>query len=296
MLSQAAAAQPLQDWHGVPVSDRYARPVSRGHLPAEVHEASGLAIFGGDRPTLWVHNDSGDLARLYAVDPDGRLLTTVLLDSIVAIDWEDMARGPCSAADEQRRCLYVGDIGDNYRLRASVSIHRLVAPPTSAPFVRLDSGVQTLRLAYPDGPRDAEALVVDEQGRVFILSKEGDGTFGLYGSDFRDYPEDVTQLTAYGRFNLGFLPGGARTAVTAADFDAGERRLLVRTYNAALEYRLRPGQGLAELRGSPFQIVPTALEPQGEAIAYGPNGYWHVSEGERPPLRHARRVEVAPGP
>jgi hypothetical protein len=266
----------------------YGDPQRRGSLPGEVDEASGLVVDGpADAPILWLHNDSGDLARLYAVNAEGELLTTVHLETIIAFDWEDMARGPCHEGDTRRRCLYVGDVGDNFRLRQWVTIHRVPIPETTSAWVGVVEGVETMRVRYPEGPRDCEALVVDETGRVFLLSKDRDGTFSLFSAPFEAALRPV-MMEHHGTFDLSALPEGPRARVTAADFDPYARRLLVRTYNAALEYRLEPGEALQALGDRPrdFVVVPVAEERQGESIGYGAGGYWHVSEGVGAPLYH----------
>ncbi len=40
---------------------------------------------------FWVHNDSGDKARLYAIDQSGNLLAIIDVKDAPARDWEDMA-------------------------------------------------------------------------------------------------------------------------------------------------------------------------------------------------------------
>ena len=68
-----------------------------------------------------------------------------------------------------RPLLYVGDIGDNASRRASIDVYRVPEPrvgaAASAPAARL-------RLRYPDGAHDAEALLVDPlRGDLVIVTK-----------------------------------------------------------------------------------------------------------------------------
>ena len=83
--------------------------IRRATLPAVIAEASGMAPSAIDAEVVWLHNDSGDTARVFGVTLDGDLVATVTLAGVVAWDWEDMAAGPCG----DQRCLYIGDIGDN---------------------------------------------------------------------------------------------------------------------------------------------------------------------------------------
>jgi hypothetical protein len=85
---------------------RYAPPEAFGTLPDEVDEASGMVVDSAvEAPFFWLINDSGDLARVYGVNADGTLATTALLDSIIAIDWEDIAGGPCGPDAPDAACV-----------------------------------------------------------------------------------------------------------------------------------------------------------------------------------------------
>src|SRR6185503_14763457 len=79
-------------------------------FPAELDEISGMSQSRGNPNIFWVHNDSGDQARVYAVNRKGVLVGTYLLDGASAVDWEDMAMGPAPGG---RSYLYLADIGDN---------------------------------------------------------------------------------------------------------------------------------------------------------------------------------------
>ena len=78
----------------------------------------------------------------------------------------------------------MGDIGDNLAQRPSISVYRVSEP-------RLPAGgaVTALRatrfdLRYPDGPRDAEALLRDPNGgKLVIVQKRAFGGAGVYVAD-----------------------------------------------------------------------------------------------------------------
>ena len=65
-------------------------------LNDEINEASGIASSKNNRDIIWVHNDSGDMARIYAVGLDGSNMGILRLPGIIARDWEDMCIGPRS--------------------------------------------------------------------------------------------------------------------------------------------------------------------------------------------------------
>jgi len=233
---------------------------------------------------LWVHNDSGDQPRIYAIQTGGERLATITLTGTYAYDWEDMASGPCSGDGGAGDCLYVGDIGDNARVRKYLKIHRVPEPNVAlGDQVLTTDDYDSMTLVYPDGQHDCEALVVDGNGHLYLLTKEwNDTTFRLYGTPYHAWAE-LVPLQFLSEHDIGDL-GGTIPLVTAASFSVPLNRLLVRTYGGAFEYQLGPGSNLSDLQWAPVRVVPVANEGQGEAIAYGPAGYWHVSEGKEPPI------------
>lgn len=260
--------------------DRYADPIRRGELPAVVDEASGLTSSRWSDDRLWVHNDSGDSARLFALDRSGKLLATVTLEGAKSKDWEDIARGPCAPGEAARSCLYVADMGDNREKRNDVRFYRFAEPERLEAEMTVKA-FETMELRYPVGPLNAEAIWVDEQARVVIFSKEEDRT-RIFVQPFATGAPVVAALVGERK-----LPGGnlfVRELVTAADYDAATRRVAFRTYHHAYEWRLPAGAGAEQLAGLEPVVLPLALEPQGEAIAYLPGGLVTTSETAGSPL------------
>ena len=263
--------------------ESYGPPQVTGTLPPTITEASGMAISQTQPGVLWVHNDSGDQARIYAITDSGERLATVTLAGTYAYDWEDMALGPCSAASPQA-CLYVGDIGDNSKTRTYIKVHRVPEPDVTLGdhTVSVDD-YDTMTVVYPDGSRDCEALVVDGNSFVYLLSKEwGEPIFRLYGTPFLPGAE-LVPLQFLSEHDISEV-GGTVALVTAASYSIALNQLLVRTYGAAFTYQLGAEETLSELPWVTPKNVPVANEGQGEAIAYGELDYWHVSEGKEPPI------------
>src|SRR6476660_5572829 len=73
-------------------------------------ETSGIAASRRASGVWWVHNDSGDRARVFAIGNDGRDLGEFDLAGAAAVDWEDIAVGPGPSAGTSS--LYLADIGD----------------------------------------------------------------------------------------------------------------------------------------------------------------------------------------
>src|SRR3954465_2999932 len=77
-------------------------------------ESSGVAVSHAHPGVLWTHNDSGDGPYLYATDLQGTGRGALLVPGAQAIDWEDMALGPCPVAFARHpTCVYLADTGDN---------------------------------------------------------------------------------------------------------------------------------------------------------------------------------------
>jgi hypothetical protein len=62
---------------------------------ARLIESSGVAASRTHAGILWTHNDSGDGPNLYATDLHGTDRGAVRVPGAAAVDWEDIALGPC---------------------------------------------------------------------------------------------------------------------------------------------------------------------------------------------------------
>src|SRR5688572_15906829 len=84
----------------------YASPTSLGTVQSSlITEASGIAVSRQHEGVLWIHNDSGDSNRIFAMTFRGAPLGTFTLSGASAIDWEDIAIGP---VPPQGNYIYVG--------------------------------------------------------------------------------------------------------------------------------------------------------------------------------------------
>lgn len=238
-------------------------------VPRSLDEISGIVADPRDPTVLWAIEDSGNPATITALGPDGVPRGVATVSNATNVDWEDLAVGPCG----EDACLYIADIGDNRARRASLVILRVPLPALDA-----DTELRAERMVvqWPEGPRDAEALVVFDDATVLLLSK-APGTTRLAGATFRA-SERAVPLTDYGSLSLDpWRPGGL---VTAADWTDGQ--LLLRLYSDVIV--LRDVRTAADLRDAPSQVLPKARELQGESIAWTAAGYATVSEGDRPPI------------
>ncbi len=257
-------------------------PVSQGTIAAsQLVEISGVVASRDHANVLWVHNDSGDSARLFATTTSGASLGTYPLSGASANDWEDIALGPGPTAGVDY--LYVGDIGDNGGSRSEIQVYRVAEPnPSGAGFTL--NGVATLRLRYPDGPRDAETLLVDPgNGDLYVVSKTIAGTSRVYRAAA---PVDAgpTTMTLVRQLALG-----NNREVTAGDIAPNGQAIVLRTYTRVHVFARPSGQALSAAFESTPCEAPAASEPQGEAIAVDPDsrGFTTISEGTNEPIYHS---------
>lgn len=133
-------------------------PEKCGQMPRNpIDESSGLIHSRRypEKDLFWTHNDSGDKARLFAVDSKGTLLREYKVSGATNYDWEEIT------ADDKGN-LIVGDIGDNGARRKEIVLYRFPEPDALAEDARrTTASVQSFRFNYPaaDGAQDAEALV-----------------------------------------------------------------------------------------------------------------------------------------
>jgi hypothetical protein len=237
----------------------------------DVGESSGLVASRRGPGQLWTHNDSGDGPFVYCLDARIRSCGVWRLTGAEAFDWEDIAIGPGPRAGEPY--LYVGDIGDNIDQRTEIVVYRVLEPATgrggAAPAKASPASTEraeVLRLRYPDGPHDAEALLVHPTiGDLYVLSKDATGST-VYKATAPIDAASVTTLRAVGVVRLGT---GGFDQITAGDISPDGRRVALATYSSGYELALPE-------KAEDFDAIwaerpaPVALGPrlQGESIAY----------------------------
>ncbi|MCF7972894.1 MAG: hypothetical protein K9N55_03680 [Phycisphaerae bacterium] len=253
----------------------------------DLDEISGMAVSRKNPGVFWVHNDSGDKARIYAIDVRGRLLSTFLVAGAKARDWEDIAIGP--GPEENQSYLYIADIGDNDAKHKTVTVYRVPEPSvslTSPVPVDRTARAEAISLKYPDGPRDAETLFVDPATKdLYIISKR-EMSNGLYVAAYPQSTGDTTTLQFKTTLGIGFSVGG--------DISADGCLVVVRSMFGAVLFQRITGKPLWEaFKANPVSI-PVKSERQGEAIAFDieGRGYYTVSEGKEQPVYYYKRIKA----
>ena len=210
-----------------------------------ITESSGLVDLGSMMVTT---NDSGDSSRVFVVDPaSGRTVGITDYHSEM-LDAEALA--PAGPGE-----VWVGDIGDNSRSRDEVTVYRV---PVGERQIDVASPVR-YRFTYPDGSHDAESLLVDRAGRIYLISKSP-----LGGTVYRA----PATLSRSGRNRLTAVAEVADFATDAA-LGRGDRFVVVRGPAQASVYTF-PG----------FRRVGTFALPhqhQKKKISIGPDGRVRIS-------------------
>ncbi|HQR28162.1 MAG TPA: hypothetical protein PLP61_14070 [Nocardioides sp.] len=255
---------------GLGHADRGGADVMLRFADPAIVESSGLVLTDGLVVTT---NDSGDTGRVFVVDPaTGRTVgTTTWSSSPVDVEALAPAVGPRSGGE-----VWVGDIGDNRAARDDVTL-ALVPVGRSTTTV----GAPTYRLTYPDGPHDAEALLVHPvTGRVYLATK------GVFGGTLLAAPRRLSAERPNRLRPVGPVPG----MVTDGAFLPDGRHLVLRTYTRAVVCSF-PGL-------DPVASFPLPDQPQGEGLAVAPDGsLWLSTEGMHTPVLRAElpaRVRAAP--
>lgn len=235
----------------------------------EIIESSGLVVADGLVVTA---NDSGDSARVFTVDlGSGQTVGTTSWDA-EAQDIEALA--PAGTGE-----VWTGDIGDNYERRPTITVTRV-------PYGRFtrDVAAQSYRLGYPDGPRDAEALLAHPAtGRLYVVTKE------VFGGVVFEAPARLRSDRVNVLRRIGEAPG----LITDGAFLPGGNRLVLRSYGSAAVF------AFPSLRRVATGALPH--QQQGEGIAVAADGSTYLSsEGVRSALLRvdlpSRPAEPDPSP
>jgi hypothetical protein len=252
----------------------------------EINEASGMVASWRNPGFYWVINDSEDINRIFLVDQTGQGKVEFLVRGLKNRDWEGLGRWQNKTGQTY---IYIADIGDNANRNLHYSIHRFLEPSLqlSNPLTRVVNGTQTINFQLPDGARDLECLLVDQiSGDMFVISKREDRKhlFRIPADAFMQegklhVAEFIRELNfSIPKSNLPILK--QLYYITGGDVSASNEDVLIRNYLEIYYWKKGKNESLADaLRRKP-QVVPSALEPQGEAVAFDRegNGYCTVSE------------------
>ncbi len=236
-------------------------------------EISGMVAGRTNPGILWVQNDSGDKSNFYAIDKQGNLLAIYSLTGAENRDWEDMAAGP--GPIRNTNYIYLADIGDNdaeYPVKYVYRVPEPVVPLTSALFDTALSDWSSMAFTYPDGPRDAECLLVDpDNADIYVLSKRDAQTHVYYAP----YPQPIDSV-----FEIQMIGTIPVKGITAGDISVQGDYIILKNYTEVYLWHHLKNKSIFETISNPPELLPYIPEPQGEAITWDPSGNGYLTTSE----------------
>jgi hypothetical protein len=267
LVALVALALPACAWFPPLPAPRLAEPWGVHEIDAPaISESSGLVRSRTHPDVFWTHNDSGDRARIFAIDGRGHLLAEFAVAGAANVDWEDIA------IDDSGH-LYLGDFGNNGNARRDLAVHRVREPHPGTP-ERTVGVDRTLRFRYadqvefPDPARrfDAEAMLW-WKGALYVFTKQRRDT---HTRVYRlpDLPGDGERaLEPLADIDLGGETSALFGNTTAADIRPDGRLVALLTYRAVFLYERRGPHPVPE-----GPVARIALDPrrtrQVEGIAW----------------------------
>ena len=259
-----------------------------------IDEASGIAVSQINKDVIWINNDSGSDAALYAVNTQGKYLATLTLLDIKNHDWEDLS----ILNYKGDNYIVIADTGDNDSEGTNYQLHFI-----KEPILNINNSDQeeltttaewTVNFTYPDKPRDVEAVAIDpNSGKILLLNKRGlpHQLFTLPLKQKKNVPLMLATLLGeipafpyplklrlgiFDIFNYSNMP-------TSMDISPDGSMAVVLTYSSAYLYFKKAEESwLDTLSKVPKRIDFPTLK-QAEAIAFDPSGEFLYITSERTP-------------
>jgi hypothetical protein len=267
---------------------KWSAPTEIGNIPSSpISEQSGMAA-SKNFSRLYHNNDSGDVARIFVTDLTGKILFSSVYSDHFPLDVEELGYGPCASTGE-KKCLYAGDIGDNFGFRPSLNfsvIEEVLDWPAKVKAIR------NLHIKYPDGKHDAEAFSIHPNGDLFLITKAYSGSKALVASIFKLAAAKVFEGGAHvfekvGEIDIPTLVKSNKSTnvATSMSISPDGSKFIVLTYNDVIEVNIDlskaslPKNLKAE---TDFQIVKIKRLPQSEAVSYASDGksFYYSSEAK----------------
>ena len=245
---------------------------SLGQIDQRLKEASGLVTSIINPGLLWTLNDSGNPAEVFLIDDHARIQLVCKLVNVRNRDWEDIAIG--GGPEKGKNYLYVADIGDNQAQFDLKYIYRFEEPLWSKAKEQLITRIDTLVLRMPDGPRDAETLLIDPlTNDLFIISKR-EQFVGLYHAPY-PFASDTLLLN-----KVLTIP---MTQIVSGCISADGQEVLLKDYDHIHYWKRSEKESLAQLLARKPIELPYVREPQGEAIGWSRDGtaFYTLSESTK---------------
>ncbi len=275
-----------------------ALPLAVGQVSdGRLDEISGVVESRGSPGVFFVHNDSGDSPRLFAIDRSGRLLAELLLEPVPRlVDAEDIAVGP---GPGDRQFVYLGDTGNNFASggigipRRKAMMYRIPEPAITLSARQQKvvlKEVFPIAFTFPNGARDVEAFVVDPQsGDLIMISKQADGRSELLRASAAMLAAGGGELEHAGELLFGHPPLPGSPLPTSASISRDGRAILVRSYSSVFLFQRSDGESVVSALGRAPKRLPSPRGHSGEAISFAErdSAFLLISEGDQPEINCA---------
>jgi hypothetical protein len=255
-----------------------------------LNEISGIACSRTHPGVWWVHNDSGDEPRIFAIDAAGRLVMPawqheryfadepaegkqpwpgIPILGAANQDWEDL-----TLADGM---LYISDMGNNGNAKRDLGVY-LVSEPNPA---AMDQGARPIRfihIAYPDQhaypPQapddwrfDCEAIFF-HAGRLYFLTKyRADQRFDRITTGTSLYRLDTLHADRVNVLTLVHRADDLPIIPTSAELSPNGKRLAVLNHDAVWLYDT-PTKGDDWLAGRAVRLPVSIKMGQAEGVCW----------------------------
>ena len=265
--------------------------ISKGTITDRaLSEVSGIAASCKNKNVLWVLNDSGNSASVYALNPDGKLVGTLKIQGVFNNDWEDIA---CFEF-EGKSYILIADTGDNYAKRSKYFLHFIEEPDlvvekkTQAIVVKPS---WSITYTYEDGARDCESVAFDAVNKKIILLSKRDTPPVLYELPLKKsknaVAKKVSEIKPFSEKSDDFLAFGVITSQpTAMDISADGLSAIVLTYDSSYLFRKKSNEKWAEVfKSDPIEIsVPKMRQSESVCFKRDGSGIFVTSEKIPAPL------------
>ncbi len=240
-----------------------------------IKEASGIASSKKNPGVLWTHNDTKDNNRIYAMNGNGKHLGIYYVQNAKDRDWEDIAVGP--GPEDHKSYIYIGNIGDNDLEYDVKYVYRCEEPDvttTQDSVIDTIENVDVLKFCYPDGKKNAEALMLDPITKDYYVITKNEKKELVYKAA---YPQPLTSVDT-----LECVDTLDLTEVVAGDISADGREIIIKTYKKIYYWKRKESETIQETMKRSPSTISYQEEPQGEGLAWDCNGsgYFTLSEEE----------------
>jgi len=250
----------------------------------DYEELSGLVCGRKNDQLVYMIEDKGNENEVYVFDQMGTFKTKLILEGEINIDWEDLAIGSGPVAGETY--IYIADMGDNDGNRSGVRVIRFVEPnlANNASNTVSITEYDVINFQYPNGPRDAETLMIDPNSKDLIILTKRDELTRVYRLKF-PYASGMNKAEF-----IGLLPF---KKLVAGDISADGQRIAVKNKNTIYYWETVENDVLKTLFHASPKTIAYTIEPQGESLGFSFDGksYFTISEtkgisGAEPILFH----------